>query len=240
MYKVIICDDNKSVSDLLTKLLEKYEETYHVEVKAFYDGESLLDYCSHNAFDIIYMDIALGNGKQNGMEVAKQLKAINPKVLIIYISAYDNYYVDMVNAEPFRFIMKDASDIPKLERDLETALMAALKRINNQDTFTYKFDRAEYTIEISKIRYFYSVTRTIHIVGELEGIPSYFYGKLNDLYDELRRKDCCFLQVNKSVIVNMKYVIISNANQVMIGNKKISVTKKYRKELKGFQKIIKI
>ena len=69
------------------------------------------------------------------------MKYLNPKALIVYISAFDDYYVDMVNAEPFRFIKKDATDIEKLKRDLDKTLSEAINRLNDVSKFSFVFRR---------------------------------------------------------------------------------------------------
>ena len=80
MNTVICCDDNKAFCDLLDVLLHKYQGIYEIEIVKFYDADGLLQFCSENTFDIIYLDIELG--EQNGLRVAKKLKYLNPKALI--------------------------------------------------------------------------------------------------------------------------------------------------------------
>ncbi|MEY8324536.1 LytTR family DNA-binding domain-containing protein [Lachnospiraceae bacterium 54-11] len=226
MNTVICCDDNKEFCNLMEILLQKHQAEYDINVVKFYDADELLQFCSNNEFDIIYLDIELG--EQNGLKVAKKLKYFNPKSLIIYISAYENYYVDMVQAEPFRFIKKDASNIAKLEKDLTQALSDAIQRVDETTKFTYIFKRNEYTIELNKIRYFHSITRTIHICGTLGDMPTYFYGKMDELQEKLKEKDNSFARISKSYIVNTNYVKSMNKNQVKIEGKTLSITSKYR------------
>lgn len=228
MNTVICCDDNKEFCNLMEILLQKHQAEYDINVVKFYDADELLQFCSNNEFDIIYLDIELG--EQNGLKVAKKLKYFNPKSLIIYISAYENYYVDMVQAEPFRFIKKDASNIAKLETDLTQVLSDAIQRVDETTKFTYIFKRNEYTIELNKIRYFHSITRTIHIYGNLGDMPTYFYGKMDELQEKLKDKDKNFARISKSYIVNTYYVKSMNKNQVRIEGKVLSLTPKYREE----------
>ncbi len=237
MRTVVCCDDNKTFCDLLEILLQeiKIKGTNDIKIVKVYNADQLLQYCTDNEFDIIYLDIELGsneNGeRQNGMKVAKKLKYINPKSLIIYISVYDTYYVDMVQAEPFRFIKKDASDIPCLRRELESALSDALTRLDDASKLTVVFNKREYTLELNKIKYFHSVARKIYVYGTLENMPIYFYEKMDELYEILRDKDKSFERISKSCIVNTNYVTAKGRKQVWIDDKVLSVTAKYRKEL---------
>lgn len=230
MHNILVCDDNVSFLDALVMLLSKYANLYDSTVFGFVNGEELLKYCCNNEFDVIYMDIEIGS--ENGMTLAKTLKRINPKVLIIYISAYDNYYVDMVQAEPFRFILKDARSVNKLEIEVLNTLDAAMCRINGKDMWSFMFGRKQYSIELKKVKYFHSLARTIHIVGDIGEVPTYYYGKIDELHRELENIDDNFIRISKSYIVNMKYARLSGKAIVKIDDMSFSVTHKYREEFR--------
>lgn len=83
MYRIIVCDDNVAYKDTLVMMLKKYTDLYDAEIIGFSNGRKMLEYCSKNGFDIIYLDIELG--EDNGMDYAKTIKKMNPKALIIYI-----------------------------------------------------------------------------------------------------------------------------------------------------------
>ena len=227
MKTVICCDDNRAFCDVLEMLLQKYREIYEIEIAKFYDADGLLQFCTENKFDLIYLDIELG--EQNGLKVARKLKYLNPKALIIYISAYEDYYVDMVNAEPFRFITKDATDIERLNRDVGQTLSEAMKRLEDTSKFSFIFRRNEYTVELNKVKYFYSVARTIRICGNV-GNPDYFYGRMDDVEKMLKEKDQNFERISKSCIVNINYVRGKSKKQVLVDGKMLSVTARYRED----------
>lgn len=225
MNTVIICDDNRPFCDLLEKLLNKYAESYDIQIVKFYDGNSLMEYCGNNPFDIAYLDIEIG--EENGLDIAKKLKYFNPKAIMIYISSHENYYMDMLAAEPFRFIKKDLLDIEKFERELGNTLIDAIKRIKYKNTYVFEFGKNKYMIELDKIQYFYSETRTIHICGNVGDAPFYFYGKIDELQKELQNNDN-FVRISKSYIVNLKYVLAVGKNYVKIGSKELTLSSKYK------------
>ncbi|NBJ93620.1 LytR/AlgR family response regulator transcription factor [Parablautia muri] len=225
MYRILVCDDNKEFLKLMVLLLEKYAGAYDAMVIGCEGGHDLLAYCWNNKLDLIYMDIVVG--RENGMSLAKAIKAMNPRTLIVYVSAYDDYYVDMVQAEPFRFISKDASDIPKLEKQIADTLEAAMRRINGREIWSFVFDRKKYYIELGRIKYFYSMARTIHIVGNLDDAPDYYYGGLDELEKELERIDGNFVRISKRHIINMKYIKVMGKKKVGIDHKVFNVTGKY-------------
>ena len=228
MYRILVCDDNREFLKLMILLLEKYAGAYDAVVTGCAGGQDLLAHCWNNKFDLIYMDIVVG--RENGMSLAKAIKAVNPRALTVYVSAYDDYYVDMVQAEPFRFISKDASDIPRLEKQIADTLEAAMKRINGREIFSFVFDRKKYYIELRKIQYFYSMARTIHIAGNLDDAPDYYYGRMDELEKVLERIDGNFVRISKRHIVNIKYIKYMEKNKVEIDHKVFTITAKYQKD----------
>lgn len=223
MHNVLVCDDSVPFLEKIVSLLENYVDLYNISVISFDNGKDLLKFCQSNKFDIIYMDIEIG--KENGMSLAKILKKLNPKSLTIYVSAYDNYYVDMVQAEPFQFIRKDY--VCDFEKQIEMTLKEAIYRLNHKDIWSFSFGRNKYSIDLELIQYFYSTTRMIRIVGNTEGAPDYFYGKIDYLEKEIERINNNFIRINKSCIINIKYVKRFSKDKVEIDNKVFSVTKKY-------------
>lgn len=226
MYEIIVCDDNLDFLKAFVIILEKYAGFYNYSVMAFGNRRDLLDYCCDNKFDIVYMDIEIG--KDNGIELAKTLKIINPKSLIIYISAYDTYFVDMVQAEPFRFICKGGT-MPYIEARIVETLEAAINRFECRDIWSFTFRKSKYHIELSKVNYFCSCARVIYINGDIGDAPKYFYGKIDELQVEIEKINQNFARISKSYLVNMKHIFpIYGKSRIRIGSEILSVTRKYR------------
>lgn len=223
---VIICDDNKPFLNMITELMEIYATAYDADVLSFTNGPNLMDYCRKNPFDIVYMDIEVG--KNNGLDMAKILKDINPKSLIIYMSAYNYYYVDMVNAEPFRFITKECAN-SQIQRDLADSLDAAIKRIEGKDGWSYTYNKKHYNILFSRIMCFYSFGRIIHIVSTEKIEQNFFYGKIDDIEKDLERESQ-FARINQRVIVNMIHTYYKGPNKMEVNKKIYAVSPTYREK----------
>lgn len=233
MHNILICDDNKEFTRMLKKMLDKYADLYDATIIAFDNGNNLLEYCYDNKFDVIYMDVDLG--KKNGLDIAKTLKDINPDFLIIYISQYEIYYKDMVNAEPFKFVSKNASDPARLEKELVDALSAAIRRLDKQNGFSFTFNKTEYTIDLDRIEYFHSVGRRIYIYGDTDGAPDYFYEKIGELQEKLEKIDPHFVRISNSYVINIKFATkVSGEYQIRVGSRTFSVTRKYREIFKKY------
>ena len=85
-YKIVaIVDDEEDIVTLFTEVLQ--ENGYHV--MGFTNPLLILDYiCEHpNRFDLIIIDYKMS--PMQGCELSKKISAINPKIKMIFITAYD-------------------------------------------------------------------------------------------------------------------------------------------------------
>ena len=107
MINIGICDDDEVIVNDLEKLIKNCGLPEKFAITKYKSGEMLLDTMKKDNYkcDILFMDIELEDEKI-GTNIAVMLKQQNPDMLVIYISAYNNYYEVMVQAEPFRFLSK--------------------------------------------------------------------------------------------------------------------------------------
>lgn len=228
MYRVLVCDDEIDMLNTVVASLNNYADLYDMEVIGFSCGRELYAYCTDNDFDIVYMDIEIGS--DNGLELAKSLKLINPDVLIIYISFFCSYYVPMVQAEPFRFILKEAVDTAKFEKAIVNVLEPAINRLQRKKLWSFVFKREQYVVDLKKIKYFYSFGRKINIVGDIGEVPEYFYGKLDNLENELKVENPLFIRVNSRYIVNMLYIRVVGKYKISILDKTLTIPLVYQED----------
>ena len=83
MKNILIVDDNPKNIQLLANILEKH----HFNIEYSQDGESAIELCKENKFNLILMDIMMP--KLNGFEVCQKIRAIdlNSTSPIIFITA---------------------------------------------------------------------------------------------------------------------------------------------------------
>ncbi|MBN1356839.1 sigma-54-dependent Fis family transcriptional regulator [bacterium] len=83
MKSILVVDDEQSMCDFLSILLEK--EGYNV-ISATSGMEALKTLRQGTSVDLVISDIMMP--EMNGMELLKHLKAFNPNILVIMITAY--------------------------------------------------------------------------------------------------------------------------------------------------------
>ena len=103
--KIIAADDEPfALEDIISIIREVQPEA---ELQAFTDPEELLAYIKENDCDVAFLDIEMGY--ISGIDVAKQMKIINPKINIIFVTGYSEYAQMAINLRVSGYLMKPAT-----------------------------------------------------------------------------------------------------------------------------------
>lgn len=105
MYNILLTDDEQIVIDTLTLILNR---NFQDEVKIFtaLSGTKALETVRSEKIDIIFMDIHMPG--INGLETISLVKQLNPNVVIVILSAYDQfqYAQEAINLGAYKYLTK--------------------------------------------------------------------------------------------------------------------------------------
>lgn len=228
MIRIGICDDLVEQLQIQEELVKNivYRLGLNVEIKCFQSGEDLLwEIEQKGNMDIILLDVEMGG--INGVETARQLREKDNRVILFFISCYDQYCKEIINVQPFRFI-----DKPVSEAELESAFKEAFKAMSQkEEIFEYTYKKVPYKILVSKIRYFESDKREVNIYST-DGVSS-FYKKLDEVEAQLVQMNIKFLRISKSYLVNMNYVKEFRYEKVVMDDgKEFKIDPKYKDKIR--------
>lgn len=111
---VIAVDDERIALQLLITSIQ--EVLPNVKVNGFSTGEEALSFADCSLCELAFLDIDMGD--VDGIELAKHLKKLNPKVNIIFVTAYRQYAVDALTLHSSGYILKPITT-EKIECELE-------------------------------------------------------------------------------------------------------------------------
>ena len=82
-------------------------------LQLFGDGESALEWAAANPVDAAFLDMEMPG--LHGLELAKKLKALDPNISIVFVTAYSQYALDAFSVDAIGYVMKPylPSDIRK-------------------------------------------------------------------------------------------------------------------------------
>ena len=137
----ILCVDDEPLMLRMLEMAVK-EARPDADITAFSRQTDLLNEAKQNGCDIAFLDIHMRG--MNGVELAKKLKEVNPKLNIIFVTGFSEYTGDAMRLHASGYIMKPvtAEDIAKELDDLRFPIVPndnALLKVQcfgNFDVFT--------------------------------------------------------------------------------------------------------
>ena len=160
MLNIAICDDDDLIAHQIESVLHNIgdEENVKIDTDVFYSGNDLVrEISSGKKFDLIYLDIQMENG--DGITAAKNIRKKDEDAMIIFISSYDRYVMELFRLDVFSFIREP------IDRDsFAQILLEANQRICSRNHFfSFKYKSQEYKVLCKEILYFESKARQINI-----------------------------------------------------------------------------
>lgn len=225
MLKIGICDDEELIVQYVEKLIQentkepkklyKYTQMYQIEQDI---KDKILD-----DLDILYIDIKIN--QDNGIEIAERMQRNNPKLKIIYMTAYSQYSEEIFRTMPTYLLLKPIKK-EKFQASLKKAINE-IKRVEESKVFRVK--GKIFNIKIDNIKFIESDKR-IAIIYEKD-IKRNIYTKLSELEEMLPKQ---FVRCHQSYIVNLDNVrelqpyefVLQTGEVVPISQLKYKETKK--------------
>ncbi len=218
MIHFAFCYENAEILDFVKNEILKYFHQREVEiaVMCYHNAYELQRCIGCNCPDILFYDME----KEDGLMRNTVLKAkrANDRLISIVTRGH-NYSPPAEDAllEPL-YVMPDKS-----RKHLWTYAALAYETIlDHSDSFSY-YVRPEYIhIPVNEIRYFTSEGRRTHIVSADR--RDSFYQKLDVVEMLLRQKNCQFMRIHKSYLVNAScisgysrdYVLLTTGERLRI------------------------
>ncbi len=201
-----------------------------VAVMCYRSAYELQRCVSCNCPDVLFYDIEAENGLMR--KVAMNAKRQNEKLISITTHSHGYHpHTEDVLLEPM-FILPDRS-----RRHIWShAVLAYETFLDDRDSFSY-YVRPDYIhIPVENIRYFASEGRRTHVVSAKH--RDTFYQKLDIVEALIQKKNCHFLRIHKSYLVNAKYIAGYNRDYVFLTTgEQLRISKyKYYKYINGLMR----
>lgn len=210
--RIAICDDEKEIRELLA---EKSAKLYpKADISLWQSGEELL--AAKEKPDILLLDIQM-HGK-DGMETARELRKRDQAVIIIFVTALDDFVFQAFDVGAFHYLVKPFDDGKFAE-----VLRGAVRQLEDRERTADNGSRGEVpdlvittggehiTVNISDIIYAEVFDRKIILHTIDEDIE--YYGKMKELEAKAGAE---FYRTHRSFLVNFGFVRKYNASTVWL------------------------
>lgn len=235
MLNIAICDDSeldalaarKVIKNTLNNLNQEAEIEYYLNAEDMQD--KLLK--KNEPLDLLILDIDMPG--VSGLDLAEKLRANNLKLLIIFLSNYEEFVFKAIEFKPFRYIRKS-----KLETEMPFAIQSAVKVIaaNSDLQITLDTDNGNIRIMMSEIMYYETEKRKVAVILK-NGKKLIVNKNITEMQKHIQNEK--FIMIHRSCVVNVDHVHNIHDYAVKLDNNETLIVSRPRyKAVK--QKILKM
>lgn len=206
--RIAVCDDEKEICHFFAETAKGFYPD--AVVAEYYSGEEML--LAEIWPDILFLDIQM-NGK-NGMEIAREIRKKNGKMVLVFVTAIEEYVFQAFDVGAFHYLVK-----PFSEERFGDVLHRAVKQyqerlavgVQEEKCILVKARGVCTKVKVSDIVYaeIYNRKITVHTMEEdLE-----YYGRISELEKQAGED---FYRTHRAYLVHFRYVVKYDASMVFL------------------------
>lgn len=236
---ICVIDDCRLTIDSIKKMIIESSKELNIpepNVFNFTEPYSFIDWLSQiNSIDVCFLDIKLEN-EIDGIKIAKLIKDKNYHTLIVFMTGYDDYFPEMVQVEPFRFLPKPIQydNFYKIFQDVYDRIILK-KSEEHEPVYECKCNGITYRLNLNEVIYFSSYKRKISVHSR-KTFNIDFYGKLDKVEEEIRSITNKYVRINKSYLFNKDFIECIGKNSIFVEGVEYTISPKYRDSIKLLHK----
>lgn len=222
MLRIGICDDERASAEKLYLTLEPLLGEGEEIIYEFTNGVSAANWLEKHPgeMELLFLDVEMK--PVDGIKTAERIRTFDRDIFLVFVTGYEEFALRGYQVNAADYVIKPAKKermaalLDRVRRDLEARSGAV---------FAFRSPDGICQIPYSRIRYFYSERRLVHVICGAEDIP--FYGKLSDLEKALPHR---FVRIHNRYIVNADWVERLNGNKVIAGGVELPVSRSMKLE----------
>ena len=229
--RIGICDDEKEIREGLKAKIKKRTGD-QVRIDSYETAEELL--ADEDVPDILFLDIQMPG--KDGMEAAGELKKKKKGMILIFITALEEYVFQAFDVGAFHYLVKPFSDekffavLDKAVAEYEEKGQENQKNADRESRYmVVKTKGSRVKVILETILYAEIFNRKIVLYTTEDEVE--YYGKMTELQKRLGED---FYRTHRGYLINMKYVKKYDASSVILENGKQVIMSK--RQFPGFVK----
>ena len=205
--RIAICDDEKNIRMVLAEKLRNMVST--AEILLYPSGESLL---TASPPDILLLDIQMPG--QSGMEIAQELRRRNGKMILIFVTALEEYVFQAFDVGAFHYLVKPFPD-EKFAAVLQNAVRQYWEQTATvqEPDILIKAGGVHTRVRWENVVYAEVFNRKV-LIHSTHG-DSEYYGKLSSLEQQAGED---FFRSHRAFLVHFKYVVKYDSSMIYLEN----------------------
>lgn len=212
--RIAICDDELSVLEQLSSLLEEYCAEYDrdVEWEVFQSPLELLSKMEQSGrYDVLFLDILMKD--ENGIEVAREIRRTDTDVKIVFLTSSSEFAVQSYTVGAFYYQLKPIQKNSLIE--LMQKLFCVCQK-EQLEYFVLKCQNGIHKIDIRQLEYCEVVNRSL-ILYLRNGTELRSNVKIQEVEEALSRFGC-FIRPHRSYLLNLRFVKNITLKSIMMNS----------------------
>ncbi len=205
MIKVLVCDDEKIITDKVQNLLADIQKQYSIEIDIVAVNDVLLVMKSNESYDIAIVDIEMPN--VDGLALSEELKKRNSDAIVMILTSFSDYLDSAMRIQVFRYLSKPIDEERFTKNFMEA--VSYYKQISKQ--IIVESGDEVLTIKTKDILYIENLKHG-SVIATKNG--DYKTNKKPQEWYEIIHQPNCFTFSHKSFLVNLQNVINFDKNTV--------------------------
>ncbi len=176
-------------------------------------------------FAIVFLDILLGEGKENGIAIAQQLREADEDQPLVFTTTARDFALESYSVQALDYFVK-----PYAPEKVAAVLKRVLKRQIPPTSLEIKDGRATRRIPLDAIIYAATVNRAVEIHTKQGIFKTYMTLEkvAAQLHDKSRFRCCC-----RGMLVNLDYVQAMEAQDFLLyGGERLPISRSKRVEMR--------
>lgn len=206
--KILLCDDEQQYIDELKIHIEEFMKSRSInfEIHTFNNPQSVVE--SDTVYQLAFLDIQMN--ELDGITLAKILKERNNKIVMFFVTSFNDYQDEAMDLRAFRFFEKPFN----VER-LYSGLEKAMEYIDESYIDFFLWTNNEHKkVLVDDVIYVERGNRQVTLVTKQGNYTT------RESFDEWCNilQNTFFYKVHKSFIVNLHYVTGYKYSEIFIQN----------------------
>ncbi len=212
MLQIAFCDDDQTVLDQLSALLEKYcaQRCTQIRCTAFRSPLDLMAEIEKGTrYDILFLDVIMP--AENGIEAAKEVRQYDTAVKIIFLTSSAEFAVESYVVGAYFYQLK-----PIWEESFFRLMDSVIDECHKADqrSLILRCKTGISRIELDKLVYCEVIGRTL-IFHLANGTVLESIGSMDELARQLTARES-FVRPHRSYLVNMEYIQTISARAIVL------------------------
>lgn len=198
MLNFVLCDDNPSAIDKLSKMLNSILISHNLKGQITFKTTNpldLLDYVQHNTVHVLLLDIDL-KSSTTGLQIAERIRSVDKSIYIIFVTGHFEFGMLAYKYKTFDFLQK-----PLTKERFEETILRLYSDIFGDTTKYIRLDNGKTVIKENTIRFIKK--EGMKVIFHTDTRDYETYSSFNKISDMLPYN---FVRCHKSYIVNMSKI----------------------------------